>query len=77
MLDSIKGWFKNSETIFIARAKMTAGLLFTAFQQSGVDVASVVESPKLQIAVRVFFAYLILDGTLTEWARRRNAPDLK
>lgn len=77
MWDSIKDWFKHSETIFIGRVKMALGLGFTAIQQSGVDIASIVDSPRLQIALRVFFAYLILDGTLTEWARRRNAPELK
>ena len=66
-------WFKNSETIFIARVKVFLGVLFTAVQQSGIDVASVVDNPKLQMAIRVFFAYLIVDGTLTEWARRRNS----
>lgn len=75
-MNRIKAWFRNSETIFLARLKLMAGLAFTAVQQSGVDIASVVESPKLQMAIRVFFAYLILDGTLTEWARRRNAKDL-
>ena len=75
-MDKIKDWFKNSETIFIARLKLMLGLAFTAFQQSGVDIASVVENPKWQIALRVFFAYLIVDGTMTEWARRRNATDL-
>lgn len=76
-MDKIKAWFKNSETIFIARLKLFSGLAFTAFQQSGVDIASVVESPKLQVALKLFFAYLIVDGTVSEWARRRNADDLK
>lgn len=76
MLDKIKAFFKNSETIFIARLKLAAGLIFTAVQQSGVDIASIVDNPKAQIALRVLMAWLILDGTLTEWARRRNATDL-
>lgn len=73
LLDRAKPWFKYSETIFIARLKLTLGLVFTGIQQSGIDVASFVENQKLQMAIRIFFAYLIVDGTLTEWARRRNS----
>lgn len=75
-MDKLKAWFKGSETIFIARVKMMLGLGFTAVQQSGVNLASIIDNPKLQIALQVFMAYLVLDGTLSEWARRRNATDL-
>lgn len=76
----IKNWFTENwhiETIMIARIKLIAGTLFTAVQQSGVDLAGFVENPKAQIAIRVMFAWLIVDGTLTEWARRRGATDIQ
>lgn len=69
-------WFKNSETIFIARVKVTLGLAFTAIQQSGVDLTAFTDKPAYKIAIQVFMAYLIADGTLGEWARRRRATDL-
>lgn len=78
MIDKIKSWFLHSEIIFIGRVKFLLGSIFTAVQQSGQDLASMfTEHPNLQIGIRVFFAWLILDGTLTEWARRRNATDLQ
>ena len=74
MWDRILLWFKGSETIFIARMKAFLGLAFTAVQQSGQDLAAFfTDHPNLQIGIRVFFAYLIVDGTLGEWARRRGA----
>jgi len=77
MFDAISAFFKNSESIFIARMKLLLGGVFTALQTSGVDVSSLVtESPKWQNAIKVLFAWLIFDGTLTEWARRRNDPNL-
>lgn len=69
--------FHASETILIARVKFLIGSLFTALQQSGVDIASFIEDHRWQVALRVFMAWLIVDGTLGEWARRRKAefPD--
>lgn len=68
--------FHSSETIFIARVKILIGGGFTALQQSGVDVAGFVEDHRIQAGIRIFMAYLVFDGTLGEWARRRNAtPD--
>lgn len=69
-------WFKDSETIFIARVKVTLGVAFTAIQQSGVDLTSFTDRPGVKIAIQIFMAYLIADGTLGEWARRRRAADM-
>lgn len=64
-------------TIVWARIKLTLGMTFTAVQQSGVDIASIVsQDPIKQAAVRVGFAWLAIDGTLSEWARRHNADDI-
>ena len=81
MFSRIWAWYKpihasfhSSETILIARIKIFVGIAFTALQQSGVDVASFVEDHRLQIAIRLFMAWLVVDGTVGEWMRRRNAP---
>lgn len=77
MWQKIKASFHDSETILIARIKMFVGMIFTAVQTSGVDLAGLItESAKVQAGLRVFFAYLIVDGTLGEWARRNRADDL-
>jgi hypothetical protein len=70
--------FHDSETILIARIKLFLGMGFTAIQTSGVDIASLfVTNLRWQAAIRVFFAWLIVDGTLTEWARRNRNTDLE
>jgi hypothetical protein len=76
MLKTILAWCKDSETIAIARAKFIIGAVFTAVQQSGVDLTALTDKPGYKIAIQVFMAYLVVDGTLTEWARRRRAADL-
>lgn len=68
--------FHDSETLLLARIKLFLGVGFTALQQSGIDVAGFVENPKLQMALKVVFAWLIVDGTISEWARRSRATDL-
>jgi hypothetical protein len=69
--------FHDSETILIARIKLFLGMMFTAVQTSGVDLAGFIsDRPGMQAGVRIFFAYLIVDGTMGEWARRNRATDL-
>jgi uncharacterized membrane protein len=69
--------FHDSETILIARIKMFIGIAFTAMQMSGIDLASLVtDSPRVQAAIKVFIAYLVVDGSVSEWARRNRATDL-
>jgi hypothetical protein len=82
-MDQIKIWwtkfhasFHDSETILFARVKLFLGMAFTAVQQSGVDVTSFVENNRLKVAIQVFFAWLIVDGTVSEWARKHRAEDL-
>ena len=82
-MNHIKAWwisfqhsFHDSEIILLARIKLFLGLGFTALQQSGVDVAGFVEDTRLQMALKVIFAWLIVDGSVQEWARRNRATDL-
>ena len=63
-------------TLVIARIKLFLGMGYTVLQQSGVDIVSFVEDKKWKIALQLFFAWLVVDGTLAEWGRRRNADDL-
>lgn len=64
-------------TLVWARIKLLLGLGFTGIQQSGVDVAALVtQKAEYQAAVRIAFAILAVDGTLSEWARRHKADDL-
>ena len=78
MWDKIKRWFWYSESIAWARVKLFVGTAFTAIQQSGVDLTSFFDSQRVKIAIQIAFAWLIVDGTVSEWARRRRttaAPD--
>ena len=64
MWEKIKAWFKNSETIFWARLNIVVGSLWTVL--SATDLAPIM-NPK-------FLTYwLIVNGFVTEYLRRRNA----
>lgn len=64
-------------TLVIARIKLLLGGGFTALQQSGVDIASIVTNNEAyQAAIRIVMAWLVFDGTLSEWARRHKADDI-
>jgi hypothetical protein len=68
MWEKIKAWFKNSETIFWARLQILVGCLWVAL--STTDLAPVLSGKYLTY-------WLILNGFMTEYLRRRNATDLK
>ena len=65
MLTKIKNWFRHSETIMWARANIAMGIgaLWAVLQ--GVDLSAVL-GPKSMTA------WLIVNGVVTEIARRRN-----
>lgn len=63
-------------TLVIARIKLFLGTAYTVLNQSGVDVISFVEDHKWKIALQLFFAWLAVDGTLSEWGRRHAADDI-
>lgn len=64
-------------TIVIARIKMFLGTAYLTMQQAGVDISSFIADPKVKVAVQLFFAWLVVDGTLAEWGRRHAADDLE
>ncbi len=68
--DSIKSFFKSSETIFWARLNSLVGLATTAL--TFVDPALV--QPLL--TPQNFALYILLNGVATEYLRRRRAADL-
>lgn len=67
---------KVIHTIVIARVKLFVGTAYTVLQQSGVDVVSFVNDQKWKVALQLFFAWLVVDGTLAEWGRRHAADDI-
>lgn len=75
MLDSIKAWFKRSETIFLARVQVALGLI-------GAVVTGALADPNVNSALQSVLKpdyvpyYLIGLGLLTEYLRRRRATDL-
>ncbi len=63
-------------TLVIARVKLFLGVGYTVLMQSGVDIVSFVEDKKWKVALQLFFAWLAVDGSLSEWGRRHSADDL-
>lgn len=70
MWTAIKKFFKDSETIFLARMNVLVGLVITSF--SLVDPALV--QPLL--TPRGFAIYLLINGVVMEYARKRRADDM-
>jgi hypothetical protein len=70
MWSRIKSFFKDSETIFWARAQTLLGVLAA--------VVTYVEPAVLQplIPSEAFPYFLVVNGLLTEYLRRRRADDL-
>ena len=63
-------------SIMWARAKVVVGLVWTAVTQSGVDLSTIVSSPKWLLAIKVGAALLLADGLVSEAVRRHGATDL-
>lgn len=70
MWDKIKAFFNDSETIFLARFQMVAGIVWS--------VLPTIDPTLFQslIGERWFGVFLIVWGIVTEIARRRRATDL-
>src|SRR5690606_34810902 len=66
MWKKIRDWFKDSETIFWARAQIFLGLLFEAL--AGMDVT--LFEP---VFGKYFPVFIVLNGLLTELLRRRRS----
>lgn len=75
---SVKAWFKNSESIFMARATAFGGFMLAAVD--GIDwnsllnlnLANIVHDKTVLISGLGIFAH----GVTSEALRRRNATDL-
>lgn len=68
---------KIIHSLVVARVKLLLGIGFTAVQTSGVDMASwLTKNDAYQNAIRIGFAILAVDGTLSEWARRHKDSDI-
>lgn len=72
MLAKIKKWCLDSETIGYARAKSGVGLVLFAVQQSGVDL-HVFLTDKQYAIYQIGAMFLLLDGGISEYVRRRRA----
>lgn len=71
MWTKIRAFFKDSETIFLARLQTLVGLVFSAWLALDHNaIAQYIESKWIPV-------YLIGAGILTEVARRYRATDLK
>lgn len=70
MWEKIKSFFKDSETIFWARAQTLLGVV--------AGVVTYVDPQVLQplIPSEAFPYFLVINGLLTEYLRRRRADDL-
>ncbi|NGO51601.1 hypothetical protein G6N73_10495 [Mesorhizobium camelthorni] len=69
MWTKIKTFFADSETIFWARLQMFAGIL--------IEVASTIDPTLLAPVFGDYFPYfLIANGLLTEYLRRRREVDM-
>ncbi|TGS47543.1 MULTISPECIES: hypothetical protein [unclassified Mesorhizobium] len=70
MWAKLKAFFSYSETILLARAQMFAAIVFGAFMALDPSLfQAYVPTPYVPL-------YLLGMGVLTEYARRRRAPDL-
>lgn len=66
----LKKWFRDSETLLVARLNALLGFLATAL--TFVDPALV--EPLL--TPKAFAIYVLVNGVITEWARRRRDPGI-
>jgi len=68
--DNVLGFFKRSETIFLARVNALVGFL--------TSIVTLVDPALLEqvLTPRTFAFYMIGNGVLTEIARRLRAPNL-
>jgi len=79
MFQSIKDWFKRSETIFLARLEALVGFVILAF--------SVMDwSPLISIGMSTGFTWgqiymlgiiMVIKGGVSEWARRINTKEIE
>lgn len=72
MFEKIKHWCLGSETIAWARAKTGIGSVLFVVQQSGVDLHQFL-TDKQYAVYQIGAVFLMLDGGISEFVRRRRA----
>jgi len=70
MWEKVKAFFSYSETILLARLQVFAGIAFGAFMALDPTLF------QAYVPSKWVPLYLLGMGIVTEYARRRNAPDL-
>jgi hypothetical protein len=76
MWDKIKKWFKDSETIFLARLQVLIGGLLAALA-SLTELLNAVPQIQQYLTPKLIGFYVIGLGLLTELLRRRRDPEMK
>ncbi len=71
MWNSIKRFFKHSETLFWARLQMAAGAIAGIVTYVDPSVIAPI------LPAEWFPAFLVINGIATEYLRRRRASDLE
>jgi len=74
MFETVKSWFKNSESILLARTEVVAGFLVAAL--SAVDWSPLLSAgadPNFTLGLG---AVMVVKGLVSEWARRRNTIEV-
>lgn len=74
MLSKFIASFHDSETIWWSRIKTAVGTILLAVLNSGADL-SVWLSPRWFVVWQIAAAWLMFDGGLSEYARRRRTDD--
>lgn len=69
--EQIKAWFKDSETIFVARLQMLLGAALSAVAVADPNIFASL------VGVKWFPLFLIGHGALVEYLRKRRADDMK
>lgn len=76
--DSVKAWFKRSETVFLARAEAFTGMAIagiSAMDWSPLLTLGVDAGMSLKQGVTLG-SIMFVKGIVTEWARRRNTVEV-
>ena len=71
MIDKIKGWFKNSETIFWARLQVFGGIMLAVVPT--LNPVSWLDQTLTPAQRWTTAGFAILNGLITEYLRRRNS----
>jgi len=71
VIDKIKAWFKNSETIFWARMQVVGGIMLAVIPT--LNPVSWLDSALTPAQRWTAAGFAIFNGVVTEYLRRRNS----